>query len=46
MGLDGNHRMNIPGTTENNWQWRFKWEQVDNNLPLKLQKLLDSTNRL
>lgn len=23
MELDGKHRMNFPGTTENNWLWRF-----------------------
>ncbi|MBW9261372.1 MAG: 4-alpha-glucanotransferase [Candidatus Thiodiazotropha sp. (ex. Lucinisca nassula)] len=28
LGLDGNHRMNTPGTTEGNWDWRFDWEMV------------------
>ena len=28
LGLDGNHRMNLPGTTTNNWVWRFTWEMV------------------
>jgi 4-alpha-glucanotransferase len=26
--LDGAHRMNTPGTIENNWQWRFDWSQL------------------
>jgi 4-alpha-glucanotransferase len=29
LGLDGGHRMNTPGTTEGNWQWRFRWEDIE-----------------
>jgi 4-alpha-glucanotransferase len=28
LGLDGSHRMNTPGTTEGNWDWRFDWKQI------------------
>jgi 4-alpha-glucanotransferase len=28
MGLGNGHRMNTPGTTEDNWLWRFSWEQL------------------
>jgi 4-alpha-glucanotransferase len=28
LGLDGTHRMNLPGVGEGYWQWRFQWEQV------------------
>ena len=28
LGLDGKHRMNIPGTAEGNWHWRFDWAQL------------------
>jgi 4-alpha-glucanotransferase len=28
LGLDGEHRMNVPGTTEGNWSWRFSWDQI------------------
>lgn len=28
MGMGEGHRMNTPGTTEGNWQWRFTWEQL------------------
>ncbi|MCG7985012.1 MAG: 4-alpha-glucanotransferase [Candidatus Thiodiazotropha lotti] len=28
LGLDASHRMNTPGTTEGNWDWRFDWEMV------------------
>lgn len=29
LGLDGSHRMNTPGTTEGNWDWRFRWEDIE-----------------
>ena len=28
MNLGEGHRMNTPGTVEGNWQWRFSWEQL------------------
>jgi 4-alpha-glucanotransferase len=28
LGLDKAHRMNTPGTTDKNWQWRFDWAQL------------------
>lgn len=28
LALDGAHRMNTPGTIDNNWAWRFTWEQL------------------
>lgn len=28
LGLDGAHRMNLPGTIVNNWTWRFTWDMV------------------
>ena len=28
LGLEGSHRMNLPGTTENNWAWRMTWSMV------------------
>lgn len=32
LALDGQHRFNTPGTMENNWSWRFSWEQVPEQL--------------
>jgi 4-alpha-glucanotransferase len=46
LGLDSRHRMNTPGTTDGNWQWRFSWEQVPANLPRRIQALVSSNNRL
>jgi 4-alpha-glucanotransferase len=28
LGLDGTHRMNLPGTGQGNWRWRFEWSMV------------------
>ncbi len=28
LGLGAEHRMNTPGTTDNNWQWRFNWAEL------------------
>ncbi|HSW16722.1 MAG TPA: 4-alpha-glucanotransferase [Ramlibacter sp.] len=28
LGLDGEHRMNIPGNGQACWEWRFDWPQV------------------
>ena len=36
LGLDGSHRMNTPGTTENNWSWRFDWEQIEPDTAARL----------
>jgi 4-alpha-glucanotransferase len=40
LGLDSRHRMNRPGTAEGNWQWRFSWDQVDDELPARLTHLV------
>ncbi len=46
LGLDGEHRMNTPGTTEGNWRWRFDWDQVQPELAARIQHLLTETSRL
>jgi 4-alpha-glucanotransferase len=28
LGLDSRARMNLPGSAEGNWGWRFEWEQL------------------
>jgi 4-alpha-glucanotransferase len=42
LSLNGEHRMNVPGTTEGNWQWRFQWEQAPEDLSARL---LDNVTR-
>jgi len=40
LGLDGDHRMNLPGTAEGNWSWRFSWDQVAAELPDRIRRLV------
>ena len=46
LELDGSHRMNIPGTTENNWRWQFQWSQIPTDLPQRVHALLQQTQRV
>jgi 4-alpha-glucanotransferase len=36
LGLDGTHRMNTPGTTEGNWDWRFEWDMIKPEIDKRL----------
>jgi len=40
LGLTSEHRMNFPGQPNNNWEWRFTWEQI---LPEYTQELAKFT---
>ncbi len=42
LGLGEGNRMNLPGTVEGNWRWRFQWSQ----LPAELAPRLRHMNRL
>jgi 4-alpha-glucanotransferase len=46
LALDGKHRMNMPGTTEGNWTWRFSWDQVDDDLAPCLRHINELYGRL
>lgn len=46
LALDGAHRMNMPGTVEKNWAWKFNWDQVPANLVQDVKSLLEKYNRL
>ena len=39
LALDSRHRMNVPGSCEGNWQWRFDWPQLPANLVERLRHL-------
>jgi 4-alpha-glucanotransferase len=39
LQLNGEHRMNVPGTVEGNWTWRFDWPMVQVDAADKLRKL-------
>ena len=46
LALDGRHRMNLPGTHEGNWLWRFEWEQVPPVLASRVRHLVSLYGRL
>lgn len=39
LGLGAEHRINTPGTTEGNWQWRLRWEWISPELAGTLRHL-------
>ncbi len=39
LGLSSVARMNLPGTTTGNWQWRFEWNQLNHAVSEKLAAL-------
>ena len=39
LGLDSNYRMNTPGTSTNNWAWRFKEGDIQEWMPSYLKDL-------
>ena len=46
LGLGAGHRMNLPGTVDGNWQWRFEWSQVDDGLADRLREITTRYSRL
>jgi 4-alpha-glucanotransferase len=45
LELGGQARMNTPAQAQNNWRWRFRWEQVPAELAGCLAKLVDLYGR-
>jgi len=39
LGLGTEARMNLPGTTEGNWEWRFSWEMLTPAIREELREL-------
>lgn len=39
LALDSKDRMNVPGTTDDNWSWRFNWEIVPEGLAERLKQM-------
>ena len=46
LGLSGEHRMNLPGSAEGNWEWRFAWEQVTPEHAERLKHLSELFRRI
>jgi 4-alpha-glucanotransferase len=45
LGLPSSDRMNIPGTAEGNWEWRFAWEMLEKGLTEQYRRKLDLFGR-
>lgn len=45
LGLGRGHRMNTPGSTHGNWNWRFEWRQLDPAIIGKLNRLVEMYGR-
>jgi 4-alpha-glucanotransferase len=46
LALDGEHRMNMPGTTGINWLWQFNWAQFPEGLGEQIHNTLYRYDRL
>jgi len=47
LELDSSHRMNIPGTPEGNWVWRFNWSDSNfDELAVKIRAFVNLYGRL
>lgn len=46
LGLGERHRLNTPGTTEDNWAWSFTWEQIPESLAATIHAWISRTDRL
>ena len=46
LGLDNSARMNVPSTSQGNWQWRAKPEDINDELAKKIYSLTNTYRRL
>ncbi len=46
LGLNSSHRMNTPGTIENNWQWKFQWSDISDDLIHTIYQRMEQYQRL
>lgn len=45
LGLDGAHRMNVPGLSQGCWEWRFEWLQVGETVASELAFITQAHGR-
>lgn len=45
LELDSTHRMNVPGTEDGNWGWRFSWDMVPEELAPRLRRMTEIYGR-
>lgn len=46
LGLGSEARMNRPGSTEDNWRWRFAWHDVAPEIAIEARRRAERTGRL
>jgi len=46
LGLGSEARMNVPGTPDGNWRWRYQWSQVPVDFALRWRRELADGGRL
>lgn len=46
LALDGDCRMNTPGTIIDNWSWHFEWEQLTEDYQQQFKKLVKISGRV
>ncbi len=45
LELDGQHRMNTPGTATGNWHWRFNWTQLTDGMRAQFAHVVKESGR-
>ena len=45
MAMDSTQRMNVPGTCDKNWGWRFNWQQLSEAQKLEITLAISSSGR-
>ncbi|MEJ7847239.1 MAG: 4-alpha-glucanotransferase [Pyrinomonadaceae bacterium] len=45
LGLDNSARMNLPGTTDNNWTWRVREDDFSEDIARRLREMTQLFNR-
>lgn len=45
LGLPSTTRMNVPGTPDGNWEWRFSWNMLDKGLAARIKHKLEIFGR-
>ena len=45
LNLDGTHRLNLPGTAQGNWSWRFDWPMLGGDVAPALARISAASGR-
>ena len=45
LGLGSEHRMNSPGQSAGNWEWRFSWDQIEPEQTRMLAEMAEANHR-